>query len=134
MKFLVFLAAVVMGTPMMGSAAVEGRQAVEKEVYVHFNDVYIQRDRGFVEPNELLVTGMFPNGCYKWLGAEVKHLDDYTHEVRGTAKVVQGNCIMMMVPFTKEVDVGLLKEGTHTVRVVNNDGTTFEKTFDKKRQ
>jgi len=100
-------------------------------VYVHFNDVYIQHDRGIVEPNELLVTGMFPNGCDKWLRAEVKHLDDFTHEVRGVAQVTQGMCIMMMVPFTREVDVGRLKEGTHTVRVVNNDGTIFEKTFNK---
>lgn len=112
-------------------AAGQGQAPVEKEQYLNFNDVYIQKDRGVVEPNELLVVGVFPNGCYKWETAEVKHLDDFTHEVRGLAKVQQGICTMMLVSFTKEVDLGLLKSGEHTVRVINADGTIFEKQFAK---
>jgi hypothetical protein len=114
-------------------AAGEGQVPVEKEQYLNFNDVYVQKDRGVVEPAELLVIGVFPNGCYKWEKAEVKHIDDFTHEVRGLAKVQQGICTMMLVSFTKEVDLGILKEGQHTARVINADGTIFEKQFTKTR-
>lgn len=111
----------------------QGQVPVEKEQLLNFNDVYIQKDRGIVEPNELLVMGMYPNSCYKWQAAEVKHVDDFTHEVRGVAKVQQGICTMQLVSFTKEVDLGLLKAGDHTVRVINADGTIFEKQFAKTR-
>lgn len=107
--------------------AKEGPQ--EKESYVNFTDVYVQRSRGIVEPHELLVQGMFPNGCHKWAKSEVEHLDDFTHQVRGISRVTQGMCIMVMVPFTKEVDLGVLKPGRHKVEVINGDGTTFEKEF-----
>ena len=103
---------------------------VEKETYVSFSDFYIQKSRGVIEPHELLVSGVFPNGCYQWVKAEVNHPDQYTHEVRGVANVAQSICIMVLVPFTKEVDLGVLKQGTHTVRVMNGDGTVIEKQFD----
>ncbi len=108
-------------------------QRIEKETYLNFSDVYVQKSRGIVEPKELLLNGMFPNGCHKWLKAEVTHLDKFTHEVRGLSKVAQGMCIMVMVPFTKEVDLGQLAEGEHLVRVINGDGTTIEKTFTMNR-
>ncbi len=128
MKLLIVALALVSST---ASAAGQGQAPVEKETYLNFNDVYIQKDRGVVEPNELLVTGVFPNGCYTWQSAEVKHIDDFTHEVRGVGKVRQGICTMMLVSFTKEVDLGVLKSGQHIARVINADGTVFEKEFVK---
>jgi hypothetical protein len=102
----------------------------QKETVISVSDIYIQKSRGFNEPHELLLTGIFPNGCYKWLRADVKHVTDHQHEVRALAKVTQGMCIMVLVPFTKEVDLGVLKRGTHTVKVINGDGTTLEKQFE----
>lgn len=131
MKSLIPMMAAVLFTGSVFAAPQQ--QLAQKEKFVDFNDVYVQKDRGIVEPNELLVTGMYPNTCYTWVNAEVKHVDDFVHEVRGVAKVSQGACAMMQVPFTKEVDLGLLKEGVHTARVINGDGTTFEKTFTKTR-
>ena len=104
-------------------------RAEEKETYLNFTDVYVQRSRGIVEPHELLLQGMFPNGCHTWMKSEVEHLDEFTHRVRGVSKVKQGMCIMVMVPFTKEVDLGVLKPGTHKVEVINGDGTSIEKEF-----
>lgn len=126
MKSLNFLIAAI----SLWSADLFAAQVVtQKEVNVLFSDVYVQRSRGIVEPHELLMTGVFPNGCYKWNKAEVEHKDDFTHEVKGKANVAQGICTMVMVPFTKEVDLGVLKRGEHLVRVVNADGTIIEKKF-----
>jgi hypothetical protein len=122
--------AVLFATIFIASANLFAEQATQKETQVNVSDVYIQRSRGVVEAQELLLTGLFPNGCYKWVRADVKHETDYIHEVRAIGKVTQGMCIMVMVPFTKEVDLGVLKEGTHTVRVMNADGTSIEKQFE----
>lgn len=108
------------------------KQTVEKDSNVLFTDMYIQKSHGVVEAQEVLVSGVFPNGCYKWAKAEVEHKDKFTHEIHGIAKVTQGVCIMVMVPFTKEVDLGQLDKGTHTVRAMNGDGTVIEKTFEIK--
>lgn len=117
------------GVLLFVSSIFASEQRIEKETYVNFSDFYIQKSHGIVEAKELLLQGMFPNGCHKWLKADVTHLDDFTHEVRGLSKVTQGMCIMVMSHFTHEVDLGILKEGEHTVRVINGDGTIIEKQF-----
>ena len=121
------------GVLLFVSSIFASEQRIEKDTYLNFSDVYIQKSHGIVEAKELLLQGMFPNGCHKWLKSEVTHVDDFTHEVRGLSKVAQGMCIMVMVPFTHEVDLGVLKEGHHIVRVLNADGTVIEKEFEMNR-
>ncbi len=130
---MILVAAFSAASSTVAFGAGQGQVPVEKDQLLNFTDVYVQKDRGIVEPKELLVMGMYPNTCYKWEAAEVKHVDDFTHEVRGLAKVQQGMCTMQLVSFTQEVDLGLLKAGDHTVRVINADGTVFEKQFAKTR-
>ena len=36
-------------------------------------------------------------------------------------------CLMVLVPFTKEIRLGKLSVGTHSVKLVNGDGTYIEK-------
>jgi hypothetical protein len=99
----------------------------EKEVVVGFNDAYIPG--GFDSGSDVFVVanGIFPNGCYKWKKADVKHLDTNVHEVSGVASVSQGMCLMVLVPFTKEIHLGQIGSGEHTVRMMNGDGTFIEK-------
>ena len=35
-------------------------------------------------------------------------------------------CAMHMVPFQKDVDLGRLQSGQHTLRFLNSDGTYFD--------
>ncbi|MCX7977564.1 MAG: hypothetical protein N2578_01030 [Bdellovibrionaceae bacterium] len=101
----------------------------EKEVAVGINDVYVPG--GFDTSSEVYVVtnGIFPNGCYRWKRAEVNHVDSFTHEVRTIAGVSQGMCLMVLVPFTKEVRLGKFEAGRHTLRFLNGDGTYLEKTM-----
>lgn len=108
------------------SASTRGGEA--KEVVVNVGTVVIPG--GFDANSDVfaVVSGFFPNGCYKWQGAEVTH--DFaarTHEVRSKALVTPGMCIMVMVPWSEEVQLGKLGAGDHSVRFVNGDGTYMEK-------
>ena len=102
---------------------------VVKEVQIGINDVYIPS--GFDSNSDVFVvtSGIFPNGCYRWKGADVSHVDPYTHEVKSTAAVSQGMCIMVLVPFNKEVRLGKFSVGKHTLRFLNGDGTYLEKSL-----
>jgi hypothetical protein len=99
----------------------------EREVQVGINGVYVpskidRRDEAIV-----VVNGIFQNGCYRWKKSDVKHVAMTTHEVRSFATVSQGMCLMVLVPFQKEVNLGKLNPGRHLVRFVNGDGTYLDR-------
>jgi hypothetical protein len=116
-----FIAGGVMATP-------DNTATVDK--YVNFTEIYVAQSPAANEVQRLMVTGVFPNGCYRWKGAEVNHIDDFTHEVRGLAQVSQSMCITMLIPFTREVELGILKRGRHVVRAISADGSVIEKRFE----
>lgn len=101
----------------------------EKEVQIGLSGVYVPG--GFDSSSDafVVVNGIFPNGCYRWSRADVSNVNDFTHEIKSVAAVSQGMCIMVLVPFQKEVRLGKFTSGNHTLRFSNGDGTYFEKTL-----
>ena len=77
----------------------------------------------------VVVNGYFSNGCYSFDSAEVNHLDSYRHEVSVFANVQQAYCTMAIIPYQKEVPLGILVSGTHTLVFPSSDGTSMEQTF-----
>lgn len=116
---------------MMLAVAVVGSVAEAKaqtrEQAVGLSDAYIPS--GFDSKSDafVVVSGIFPSGCYNWKGAKVEHVGPLLHEVRSYANVFEGICIMVMVPFQKEIQLGKLATGDHSIRFLNGDGTYFEK-------
>ena len=100
-----------------------------KLTQVGISNVFIPA--GFDSNSEVYVvaSGVFPNGCYRWSHAEVKHKDRFLHEVKSLANVSQGMCIMVLVPFSKEVKLGKFEAGKHTLKFLNGDGTYIERTL-----
>jgi hypothetical protein len=75
-----------------------------------------------------VVSGTFPNTCYEWSRADIRHGREVSvTEIRAIANVKQGLCLMLMQPYSKEIEVGVLGRGKHTLRFVSGDGTYFEK-------
>lgn len=111
-----------------GVNAVAG-ELPEKEVQIGVNDAYIPGGFDINSDVYVVTNGIFPNGCYKWKRAEVNHADPYMHEVKSVATVSQGMCLMVLVPFTKEVKLGKFAAGKHTLRFLNGDGTYLEKSM-----
>lgn len=119
--FSVLVLAAALGFQTNVSAATDA-----KEVMIGINDAFIPG--GFNSGSDAFVvaSGIFPNGCYRWSKAQVTTSGNL-HEVKSFATVQQGLCIMVLVPFNKEIRLGKLDSGTHQVRFVNGDGTYLEK-------
>ncbi len=103
--------------------------ATEREMQIGFSDAYIPSGFDSNSDTFVVASGLFPNGCYRWKEAKVNHTGVTTHEINASAAVSQGMCIMVLVPFTKEIHLGKLEKGTHQVRLMNGDGTYIEKTL-----
>ena len=123
MKKIILVLAVLVMAPFIAEAK-EGDVA---EVVIGVNDAYIPS--GFDSNSDafVVVSGLFPNSCYHWKSANVKHVGPLLHEVKSSAFVIEGMCIMVLVPFQKEVQLGKLAVGEHSIRFVNGDGTYWEK-------
>lgn len=98
-----------------------------KEVQIGINSVYVPGGFDSASDVFVVVNGIFPNGCYKWGRAEVTDQDPFHHEIKSIADVTQGMCIMVLVPFQKEVRLGRFASGKHNLRFLNGDGTYIEK-------
>lgn len=97
------------------------------EVMISIGDAYVPS--GFDSNSEpfVVVSGFFPNTCYQWKEAVVSHSASNRHEIRSMGRINEGMCLMMLVPFTQEVQLGKLEKGDHELRFVNADGTYLEK-------
>ena len=100
-----------------------------KETHITIGDAYIPS--GFDSGSEAfaVVTGLFPNSCYRFSEAKIEHVSPTEHVVKAYAKVTEGLCLMVMVPYSKEVQIGRLSVGTHSIKFVNGDGTFWEKSL-----
>lgn len=129
MKSLVLTLITVVGFSALAAGHIFDKQIPkEKEVVVGLSDAYIPGGFDSTTDAYVVANGLFPNGCYKWKTADVK-TEGLVHEVTSTASVSQGMCIMVLVPFTKEIHLGKLEAGQHTIRFMNGDGTFMEKTM-----
>lgn len=99
------------------------------ETVLHVGDVFIPTEKNLSGDSYVVVSGMFPSSCYRWSRAEVNHSSDTTHQIRLIATVTEGMCLTVMVPYTKEVIIGKLQSGDHTLRFLNGDDTYFERTM-----
>lgn len=94
---------------------------------VALSDVFVPGGFDSNSDAYVVVSGIFPNGCYKWKGASKKDVGTFEHEITSVASVSQGMCIQVLVPFTKDIRLGKLSSGSHTLRFLSNDGTYIEK-------
>jgi hypothetical protein len=125
-KIALFLSALVVWM----SAGLAASAVSSQQVMVGVSDAFIPS--GFDTESDVFVviSGIFPNTCYTWQGAQVSRLESHLHEVRSFANVQQGICLQVLVPFQREVRLGRLAEGQHRVRFLSGDGTYLEKSFE----
>lgn len=122
------IAALLSILSLVVSFGAQGAQAADaKEVTVAINNVFVPGGFDSNSDSYVVVSGIFPNGCYKWKGASLKDVNSFEHEVTSVATVNQGMCIQVLVPFSKDIRLGRLNAGSHTLRFLSNDGTFIEK-------
>ncbi|MGZ3796142.1 MAG: hypothetical protein ACXVB1_07255 [Pseudobdellovibrionaceae bacterium] len=118
----------LLGSLLVISASAQAA-VTEIERQIGISDVYVPGGFDSNSSAYVVANGVFPNSCYRWSRSEVRHVDAFHHEVKSIASVSQGMCLMVMVPFTKEISLGKFESGKHTLRFLNGDGTYLEKTM-----
>ena len=105
-------------------------QPSSKEVNIALNDVFVPETVEKGLDAKIILSGMFPNSCYRWSRVDVTNPEAMFHEVKAMAAVTTNTmCLMVLVPFSKEVNLGQLTPGEHTLRFVSGDDTYFERTL-----
>ena len=105
-------------------------QQITKEVTITINDAFVPATVDHGADAKIVLIGFFPNSCYRWSKAEVSDIRPMFHQVRAIATVsINRMCLMMLVPFNKEVNLGKLAPGEHTLRFISGDDTFFERTM-----
>lgn len=103
-------------------------QPVTKEITIAVSDVFVPEVVEKEKEAKIVLSGVFPNSCYRWSRAEVSDLSDTFHVIQAKAFVtVNMICRMVLVPYSKEVNLGSLVPGEHTLRFVSGDETYFER-------
>jgi hypothetical protein len=123
LKLLV--AAIALGFAVNANASAVPQPA--KDVVIGIADAFIPGGFDSQADAYVVVSGIFPNGCYRWKGATVKHTSNHEHEITSVASVTQGMCLQVLIPFSKDVRLGQLESGDHTLKFLSSDGTYLEK-------
>ena len=126
-KFIAIAFAITAFTGSVSAFADNGTPPPTKDLVIGINDVYVPSGFDSGANAFVVVNGIFPNSCYRYKDAEVVHTSTTVHEIRAHATVSQGMCLMVLVPFSKEVQLGQLITGTHSLRFINGDGTYMER-------
>lgn len=116
-----------MALSLVFTGTVMAKEVGQREQMVSMNDAYIPSGFDSGSDSFAVVSGLFPNSCYKFRDAKVEHVGPSLHEVRAYATVTQGMCLMVLVPFNHEVQLGKLAVGDHSIHFLNGDGTYWEK-------
>lgn len=108
-------------------SATASAEVITTERAISVSDMLVSSPIPANSDAKVVVSGMFPNTCYNWSRSEVTHPETFRHELRAYALVSQTTCLMVLVPYTKEIYIGRLPAGEHTLRFINGDETWFEK-------
>jgi hypothetical protein len=119
--------AILMSAIAMSLTVQANDMPASKDVVIAVNDIFVPAGFDSSSDAYVVASGIFPNGCYKWKGANVKNVTTYEHEITSVASVSQGMCLMVLVPFSKDIRLGKIASGKHTLRFLSGDGTFLEK-------
>jgi hypothetical protein len=111
------------------STTAHAEEIIINQVGVQVIDVYVPSALKADAEAYVVVNGLFPNTCYTLNRVDVVHKTPFSHQIRTIADVRSGICLRVLVPFNKEVPLGVLKAGEHILTFVADDGTSFEKSI-----
>ncbi len=115
----------------MATVCAQASQAdvATKEVVVNISEALVSSTLSRNTNAKVTLSGMFSNTCYSFSRGEVVNKDATTHYVRAMAwYTTNGTCLMFFTNYLREVDLGRLSPGDHTIRFISSDESWFEKT------
>lgn len=101
----------------LSSLAMSAMASLPEVIPVRIDKSYVPV--GFDDNDKVQVTiaGVFPNNCFK-VGPYRTHVDAARKRiyVEQSAYRYQGVCLQVLVPFTQTIELGIVREGTYSVR------------------
>lgn len=126
MKSFIMALTILVALPSFGEPF---KLSASKKVVVSVTEAFIPSGFDSQGDQVVVVNGYFPNGCYSLDAVKIKHDDSFNHEISVIANVQQGLCTMAIIPFQKEIALGILATGKHKLVFPSSDGTLIEKYF-----
>lgn len=85
-------------------------------VPARFSKVYVPDGFDDNDNVQIVGEGMFSNSCYRYASTEVS-VDHNNKKIRltPTAYKYSGMCLMVIMPFDRALDLGILKKGTYSI-------------------
>lgn len=113
MKKVIVLLGLISSLAGLQAQAQEAKKAKEQLVRVSISKAYIPQGFDNNDITKVVIEGYFPNTCYrikKQESGDIKiNSEDKTIEITQRAYLYEGNCLMMMVPYSEIVEVGKLE-------------------------
>ena len=114
---------------LLSSTVFATPNVAEKEVQIGISGAFVPAGFDSTSDAYVVVNGVFQNGCYSWKRSDINNTSEFNHEIKSIAGVKQGMCIMVLIPFQKDIRLGKLATGKHTLKFLSGDGTYLEKTL-----
>lgn len=94
-----------------------------KDTVIAVSEVEVPEGLSSTDEAYVRVSGMFPNTCYSWKEAEIEEVSPFERKIVALARVEQGFCLMVLVPYTQTIPLGRLRPGTYTLHFSNRKNT-----------
>jgi hypothetical protein len=100
----------------------------QKEILFYVSDTIVPSKAKIKEEVKAVVSGLFPNSCYRYSRSKVERDEENNVVSISTYAIVSpGMCLTVIVPFTKEVKMGFFEPGEYKVKFLGPDDTFTEK-------
>jgi hypothetical protein len=100
----------------MAAAVNASAQTEPTQVNVLFGKIYVPGGFDSNDNVQLVAEGIFPNSCYKPAATKVSiDKQKKTIHLEPQAYKYGGMCLQVLLPYSREVDLGILETGTWTI-------------------
>lgn len=126
MKNLIITLLIALGMQSAKAAA----DFEKKEISITISNAFIAETIDRDQDAKIVLSGTFPNSCYSWSRTEVSKPTSSRFIIQAKAYVLtNAECLMVIIPYMNEVNLGKLPAGQYVVHFVSGDATYFEKKF-----
>lgn len=125
----VFLRGLLLSMTIAATLQAMAQEYPQREVPMTPKEVYVPTNLKPDAQGYLIVSGYYNNSCAHWGHAQIENKTPLFHEVTLFQQVSQAMCLMVITPYTRQIELGQLQPGEHVLRLITADGQYYDRTF-----
>lgn len=125
----VFFRSLLLSAIFAAAAPALAQTFPQREIPMTPQEVYVPTNLKTNAEGYLIVSGYYNNSCAHWGHARIENKTPLFHEVTLFAEVSQAMCLMVITPYTRQIELGQLQPGEHVLRLITADGQYYDRTF-----